>query len=134
MCKCNPSIRSIYCHECVPKPAQERPPMTTLPYIPPNILAEPFELVPGSEIKIGNEVVATVPHRRNEPCDDPIVEANVAMLRNRSDFGLKKYGKPLDSIADLEACLVHALEEVLDLANYVQTALKKVRENGNVKS
>jgi len=55
---------------------------------------------------------------------DPVVEANRALLHERSQVGIKKYGTTL-SEANLtnREILRHALEETLDLANYLQTEL-----------
>lgn len=58
---------------------------------------------------------------------DPVVEANVAMLRRRAEVGIKKYGVTLaDAGLDLRAWLVHALEETLDKANYLQAAIREI--------
>ena len=58
---------------------------------------------------------------------DPIVEKNVALLRSRSAVGIAKYGVTLER-DDLELIdwLRHALEEVLDQANYLQAAITKL--------
>jgi len=52
---------------------------------------------------------------------DPYVEANRALLLSRSETGLAKYGTDLTR-ADLsrEQWIQHAIEEALDLANYLQ--------------
>lgn len=64
----------------------------------------------------------------NERCSDPIVEANVDMLRSRSRVGLNKYGITL---ADAELTTIEylqlALEETLDLANYLRSAIIKLK-------
>lgn len=58
---------------------------------------------------------------------DPVVETNVALLRSRSALGIEKYGVTLaDSKAPLRDWLEHALLEVLDCANYLQTAMHKI--------
>lgn len=58
---------------------------------------------------------------------DSVVEANVELLRNRSQVGIKKYGFTLaDNPLTLRAWLVHALEEVLDQANYLQAAIREI--------
>ena len=60
-------------------------------------------------------------------CADPVVETNVALLRSRSALGVEKYGTTLaDSKAPLRDWLEHALLEVLDCANYLQTAMHKI--------
>ena len=58
---------------------------------------------------------------------DPIVEKNVSLLRSRSAVGIAKYGTTLER-DDLELIdwLRHALEEVLDQANYLQAAITKL--------
>ena len=58
---------------------------------------------------------------------DPIVEKNVSLLRSRSAVGIAKYGVTLER-DDLELIdwLRHALEEVLDQANYLQAAITKL--------
>lgn len=67
--------------------------------------------------------------RGNEPCADPVVEKNVALLRQRSRVGQAKYGVTLSgSGLTQEQFLRHALEEVLDLANYLQAALQETRQ------
>ena len=63
----------------------------------------------------------------NKPSSDPVVETNVALLRSRSALGIEKYGTTLaDSKAPLRDWLEHALLEVLDCANYLQTAMHKI--------
>lgn len=59
-----------------------------------------------------------------ETTGDPVVEANIALLKARSELGLKKYGT---SLADnnTDDMLRHALEEALDLANYLQAEIMK---------
>jgi hypothetical protein len=58
---------------------------------------------------------------------DPIVEKNVALLRARSAVGVAKYGTTLerDDLALID-WLRHALEEVLDQANYLQAAITRI--------
>lgn len=59
---------------------------------------------------------------------DPVVEANRQLLLDRSRIGMVKYGVPLDSAGLSHAELTqHALEEALDLANYLQATLRKLR-------
>lgn len=62
---------------------------------------------------------------------DPYVEANVELLRARAAAGLEKYGVDLTR-GDLtqEQWIQHAIEEALDLANYLQR-IKKVIYTGN---
>lgn len=60
------------------------------------------------------------------PAHDRVVEANRRLLLERSELGLKKYGEPLhDFKGDRRAILQHQLEEILDLANYIQTEIMK---------
>lgn len=61
----------------------------------------------------------------SEPCQDPVIELNVALLRSRSNVGVFKYGVTLaDSKLTQAQYLRHALEEALDLANYLRVALQ----------
>lgn len=66
---------------------------------------------------------------------DPVVEANRALLHSRSQVGIAKYGVTLDGARLSEReLIVHALQEALDLANYLQAQLQRVdREAGNGK-
>lgn len=66
---------------------------------------------------------------------DPVVEANRALLHQRSQVGIAKYGVTLDGARLSEReLIVHALQEALDLANYLQAQLQRVdREAGNGK-
>lgn len=58
---------------------------------------------------------------------DPVVEANRALLLDRSRVGIQKYGVTLGaSSLSHRAVLMHALEEALDLANYLQTAIQRL--------
>lgn len=55
---------------------------------------------------------------------DKAVERNRALLLSRSQVGLAKYGRPLHAFEGGEKeILQHALEEALDLANYLQTRI-----------
>lgn len=55
---------------------------------------------------------------------DPVVESNVALMRKRSSIGIKQYGTTLaDSGLPIRDLLVHALEESLDMANYIQAVI-----------
>ena len=63
---------------------------------------------------------------------DSVVEANRQLLLDRSNVGIQKYGVTLDKAAlSEEAILQHALEEALDLANYLQTRLMAIRSAKN---
>ncbi len=59
---------------------------------------------------------------------DPIVESVVAKLRSRAEVGQAKYGVTLER-GDLSLFdwLVHAQEEAMDFANYLECAIGRVR-------
>lgn len=62
---------------------------------------------------------------------DSNVEKNREMLLQRSIVGLAKYGVTTDNNPlTLRAWLQHALEEALDMANYLQAAISKLDEEG----
>ena len=63
---------------------------------------------------------------------DTNVEKNRQLLLQRSIVGLKKYGTTTDK-ADLtlKEWLNHALEEVLDMANYLQAAITKLEQESD---
>lgn len=61
---------------------------------------------------------------------DTNVEKNREMLLQRSNFGIAKYGCTTESILTLRDCLQHALEEALDMANYLQAAITKIDNKG----
>lgn len=57
---------------------------------------------------------------------DPVVEANRAMLHERSQVGIKKYGVTLGEAQwPRRVLLQHALEEALDLSNYLQAEIQR---------
>ncbi len=57
---------------------------------------------------------------------DPVVEANRVLLHERSQVGIKKYGVTLhEANYTRQQLMTHALEEVLDLANYLQADLQR---------
>lgn len=64
----------------------------------------------------------------NEPVAyDQVVEANRRLLLQRSEVGLKKYGTALhESGLGRRELLQHALEEALDLANYLQAEIMRL--------
>jgi len=67
------------------------------------------------------------PSHRLEVSPDPNVEKNRALLLQRSIVGLKKYGvTTVDNPLTLREWLQHALEEALDMANYLQAAITKI--------
>lgn len=58
---------------------------------------------------------------------DSNVEKNRELLLQRSIVGLKKYGVTTeDNPLTLREWLQHALEESLDMANYLQAAITKI--------
>jgi predicted metalloenzyme YecM len=58
---------------------------------------------------------------------DSVVEANRELLHKRSQLGIAKYGTTLeDAKLDERQLVVHALEEALDLANYLQAQLQRI--------
>lgn len=66
-----------------------------------------------------------------ETSPDKNVEKNRELLLQRSIVGLAKYGVTTDnSPLSLRDWLQHALEETLDLANYLQAAISKLDEEG----
>ena len=56
---------------------------------------------------------------------DSNVEKNREMLLQRSRLGLKKYGCTTEALT-LRETLQHALEEALDMANYLQQAISEI--------
>lgn len=59
-------------------------------------------------------------------CQDPIVVANMKLLAERSNRGLETYGTTLQNNKLTRAeWLQHALEEALDLANYLQKLIQE---------
>jgi hypothetical protein len=71
------------------------------------------------EERLMDQYIASVPA-------DPVVEANRQLLLQRSQVGIRKYGTPLGGAGlSRRALLQHALEEALDLANYLQAELQR---------
>lgn len=63
--------------------------------------------------------------------EDPIVEANRQLLLERSQVGIKKYGVTLGASGLSDAQFArHALEEALDLANYLQGFIQRTASRG----
>lgn len=63
---------------------------------------------------------------------DSNVEKNREALLQRSIVGLAKYGVTTDNNPlTLRAWLQHALEEALDMANYLQVTITKLDNEGN---
>lgn len=89
-------------------------------------LLTPGGLVPGT---VNEPAARADPVDASQPAPaqlDPVVEANRAMLHHRSQLGINKYGVTLaQSGLSRRALLVHALEEALDLANYLQAELQR---------
>lgn len=64
---------------------------------------------------------------------DPVVEANRALLHQRSQVGIDKYGVTLGAAGlSRRALLQHALEEALDLANYLQAEIMRIDAGDDV--
>jgi hypothetical protein len=62
------------------------------------------------------------------------IQKNVDLLIERERVGLGKYGVTLgDAGLSHNALLQHGLEEALDLANYLQTAMATEREHAKYK-
>lgn len=72
-------------------------------------------------VDVYESMLAAAPSSSTDtPCDDPIVESVVAMLRARSRTGVAKYGTTLAASQEgLHAFLQHLKEELADAANYV---------------
>ena len=64
-----------------------------------------------------------------EIAQDAVVEANRKLLLDRSKVGISKYGVTLfNSGLGRRELLQHALEEALDLANYLQAEIMRLDE------
>ncbi|WP_426106328.1 hypothetical protein [Massilia sp. TSP1-1-2] len=67
------------------------------------------------------------PIKTTTPRLDPVVEANRELLHSRSQVGIAKYGVTLGEAKLPERdLLVHALQESLDLSNYLQANLQRL--------
>lgn len=67
-----------------------------------------------------------IPTSEQIHAQDAVVEANRELLLQRSIVGLKKYGVPLAGASlSRRQLLQHALEEALDLANYLQAEIMR---------
>ena len=63
----------------------------------------------------------------SEAAQDPVVEANRQLLLQRSNVGVAKYSVTLaNSGLTRRQLLQHALEEALDLANYLQAEIQRL--------
>lgn len=61
-----------------------------------------------------------------EIAQDKVVEANRQLLLDRSNVGISKYGVTLEQAGLIRRELLqHALEEALDLANYLQAEIMR---------
>jgi hypothetical protein len=70
-----------------------------------------------------------------EQAQDPVVERNRQMLLDRSNLGIRKYGKTLaGNPLSHKQWLQHALEEALDLANYLQAEIMKIEQEEAAKA
>lgn len=72
---------------------------------------------------------------RGKVSADQVVERNRKLLLERSNVGISKYGVTLAGAGlSKRALLQHALEEALDLANYLQAEIMRldgeIKENG----
>lgn len=86
-----------------------------------------FARLPGSarRITLPLELLDQICLALDTAAPDPVVEANRQLLLERSRVGVAKYGVTLDAAGLSRDELVrHALEEALDLANYLQALLK----------
>lgn len=62
-----------------------------------------------------------------EKSQDAVVEANRKLLLDRSNVGIQKYNTTLENSGlHQRQYLQHALEEALDLANYLQGAIQLI--------
>jgi hypothetical protein len=62
---------------------------------------------------------------QNISAEDPVVEANRQLLLDRSRVGISKYRTTLAAAGLTRSQIAqHALEEALDLANYLQTIVQ----------
>ena len=58
--------------------------------------------------------------------DDKIIENNLNRIKDRADIGLTKYGVSMEyNDGDIVYWLDHAIEEALDLANYLERIKQK---------
>ena len=69
-----------------------------------------------------------------EVAQDAVVEANRKLLLDRSKVGISKYGVTLfNSGLGRRELLKHALEEALDLANYLQAEIMRLDSEDRIK-
>ena len=68
-------------------------------------------------------------HKPSITSPDSVVEDIREMLLQRSEVGLKKYGKTtVDNPLELKAWLNHALEEALDQAVYLRRSIVELEK------
>lgn len=61
--------------------------------------------------------------------NNPIISSVITKLHKQQEKGLKKYGVEVDTSShDLKGWLQHGLEETLDLATYLETAIQLLEE------
>ncbi|WP_435246678.1 hypothetical protein [Streptomyces sp. NRRL F-5630] len=61
--------------------------------------------------------------------NNPIIYSVIEKLHKQQEKGLKKYGVEVDTSShDLKGWLQHGLEETLDLATYLETAIQLLKE------
>lgn len=78
------------------------------------------------DVRTIESAIAAIATADAEGAPDAVVEANRELLRQRSEVGMRKYGVPLANTSLTERELTtHALEEALDLANYLQAMLQR---------
>lgn len=83
---------------------------------------------PSVSIDEAGTMFVTIPRSVIAPtqAQDPVVEANRKMLLERSQLGIQKYGTTLaGNKLTRKQWLQHALEEALDLANYLQAEIMR---------
>lgn len=105
----------LKCRECYGDPT------LSVKYINVSV-TETQKTPPAARRKIrARQPVIEEPEMAQVSCDDPIVEAVVKKLRDRSRVGLAKYGTKLDR-TDLTALqwMQHLQEELMDAANYIE--------------
>ncbi|WP_260851564.1 hypothetical protein [Bacillus pumilus] len=61
--------------------------------------------------------------------NNPIISSVITKLHKQQEKGLKKYGVEVKTSShDLKEWLQHGLEETLDLATYLETAIQLLKE------
>lgn len=95
-------------------------------------IAKALKSADWSNASIGNKAILKAAcEALTKVSPDKNVEKNRELLLQRSIVGLAKYGVTTDNNPlSLRDWLQHALEETLDLANYLQAAISKLDEEG----